>query len=177
MSALPSPLKSPSPATFQARLVTPVTDWLCENWPERHSTLAPVVLLRHRMSALPSPLKSPTPTGCQSIATLELPCAVALLADSQMVLVPELVLRQKTSALPSPLKSPLPAATQALSPMVVTVCASAELPDLQIALAPVWPWRQNRSDAPSPLKSDATAPPFLPSSPTKASARRAKFML
>src|SRR3546814_5387138 len=61
MSALASPLKSPTPAIFQSCPPTPVTTWPVVEFPERQIVLYPVTVLRHRMSALPSPSKSAIP--------------------------------------------------------------------------------------------------------------------
>src|SRR3974377_845158 len=67
MSALPSPLKSPTPwicqlegtKAFKSIPVKPPEPF------EFQIATSPFVAFRHRMSALPSPLKSPTPWICQ----------------------------------------------------------------------------------------------------------------
>ena len=66
MSDLPSPLKSPTPATCQAVSARPSATLVrpagAVHQPDRDSAVA----LRQRMSDLPSPLKSPVPTICQA---------------------------------------------------------------------------------------------------------------
>src|SRR5579862_6805735 len=106
MSALPSPLKSPTPAICQSLVTTPseavlvtVSSFIS------HMSTSPEVL-RHRMSALRLPLNSPIPAICQSRLTVpsEPPETKLVSFISHKSTSPE-VLRHRMSALPSPLKS------------------------------------------------------------------------
>src|SRR5207249_1319873 len=79
MSALPSPLKSPTPTIFQLRSVTVwMLPLLTMVAPFMNQTaFCPVLLLRHRMSAFPSPSRSPTPTIAQCVSdTVEVSAAL-----------------------------------------------------------------------------------------------------
>src|SRR5208282_4297017 len=68
MSALPSPLKSPTPTTCQFRSETVGREGLLRIVPPFISQISfcPLPRLRHSKSPFPSPLKSPHPTTCQS---------------------------------------------------------------------------------------------------------------
>src|SRR5437867_13192964 len=110
MSALPSPLKSPTPRIVQWASLTGVMSALLARLEPVISQMAfcPVAASRHRRSALPSPLKSPMPATVQSVSATglvsEVPVTVVPLMN-QMAFCPVLVLRHRMSAVPSPLKS------------------------------------------------------------------------
>src|SRR5437660_6634713 len=123
MSALPSPLKSPTCTSTQVAPVLQVVQRevlkavLPLDRPVHHD---PPCNQRPVMSALPSPLKSPTLTSTQVTSTQEAP----VLQVSQRELVKPEPLDRAThhwppsaywptmSALPSPLKSPTCTSTQ-----------------------------------------------------------------
>src|SRR3546814_3573044 len=97
-SDLPSPLKSPAPATTEFRSLTATTACSVERFPDFQIVLRPVLSFRQRMSDTPSPSKSPTPAtlyACSS--TLTTACSVERSPDFQIVLAPVLVLRHRMS--------------------------------------------------------------------------------
>src|SRR3546814_12493164 len=98
MSALASPLKSPTPAIFQSCPPTPVTTWPVVEFPERQIVLYPVTVLRHRMSALPSPSKSAIPATIHTAPdTVVTDCVLVESAPSQITLAPLEGLRHSMS--------------------------------------------------------------------------------
>src|SRR6478672_8251081 len=91
MSLLPSPSKSPTPATNQAWSVIDVSVCDVAALPDFHSTLAPVLVLRQRMSALPSPSKSAAPLATQDPLPTDVTASdVCELPDFQTVFAPVL---------------------------------------------------------------------------------------
>src|SRR5207248_4840123 len=120
-SSVPSPLKSPVPATVQSVVKKRLTlEPLLVNPPlevPSHSVSQPSVR-RSRKSPMPSPLKSPVPTTLQSVVKKMLALAPLLVkpplaVPSQSVSQP-LSLRNSMSSRPSPLKSPVPPTCQSL---------------------------------------------------------------
>src|ERR1700691_1017777 len=114
MSAMPSPLKSPTPTTVQLVATVPTPELLGLRMVVpfiSQIATAPVVVLRASMSAMPSPLKSPVPTIDQAVDTL--PSAELLGFKIVVPLISQIdkspaVSRQRMSALPAPLKSRWP---------------------------------------------------------------------
>src|SRR5882762_10382249 len=125
MSDLPSPSKSPTPATLQLASVIVVNTAPAESVAPFMSQIAyqPFALLRHTMSDLPSPSKSPTPAILQLRSN---PPTGALTVSvppfmSQIAFSPVALLRHTMSDLPSPSKSPTPAMLQLGSATVASV--------------------------------------------------------
>src|SRR6185369_16235954 len=166
-SFLPSPLKSPVPATcqlvgttFQALASLLVKPPLPSRFAS-HSVKEPLSL-RQRISSLPSPSKSPVPTTCQSVGTL-VKALASLLAKppvdwpSHSVNDPS-SLRQMTSSLPSPLKSPVPATCQLVASTrqaFASLLVKPPLPSPFASQSVIEPssFCQMMSSLPSPLKS------------------------
>src|SRR5262249_48986208 len=122
MSALPSALKSPTPAMLHvapgrgAEPPTVTSSLATRVEPFNSHTATSPAALRHRRSDLPSPSKSPMPatlhdgsglTGVLPLLTNELP-AMVVPSICHSASCPA-VLRHRMSLLPSPLKSPAPA--------------------------------------------------------------------
>src|SRR5260221_688337 len=110
MSDLPSPSKSPTPATLQLASVIVANTAPLESVAPFMSQIvfSPVARLCHRMSDLPSPLKSPTPAIPQlrsAIALMDVPAESVAPFMSQMVFSPVALLRHRMSDLRSLLKS------------------------------------------------------------------------
>src|SRR5215471_6153619 len=118
MSDLPSPLKSPDPATLKlvATFPTPAVSGFKTVVPFISQIAMLPVLSRHRTSLLPSPLKSPVPTIDQVVGTFPTPAVLGFKTVvpfiSQIAILPLVVSRQRMSHLPSPLKSPVPTMDQ-----------------------------------------------------------------
>src|SRR6185369_3760759 len=141
-SFLPSPLKSPVPATcqlvgttFQALASLLVKPPLPSRFAS-HSVKEPLSL-RQRISSLPSPSKSPVPTTCQSVGTL---------------------VKAMASFLPSPLKSPVPATCQLVASTrqaFASLLVKPPLPSPFASQSVIEPssFCQMMSSLPSPLKS------------------------
>src|SRR5450631_2024860 len=116
MSPMPSPLKSPVPATDQEveTFPMPIDEDTVGPFMNQIATLP--LLSRQRMSVLPSPSKSPVPTIAQlalGAAPRPADCSsVAPFISHTATLLP-LASYQRMSAKPSPLKSPVPATDQA----------------------------------------------------------------
>src|SRR5207244_3047170 len=120
MSALPSPLKSPTLTSTQVTVVgqaVPQGEEVKAVLPLETATHhRPVCCTRPTMSSLPSPLKSPTLTSTQLTAVGQLPQTLLLKdepVDKATSHCPVAGLRPATSVLPSPLKSPVCTSTQA----------------------------------------------------------------
>src|SRR3546814_11632169 len=97
-SDLPSPLKSPAPATTEFRSLTATTACSVERFPDFQIVLRPVLSFRQRMSDTPSPSKAPTPAtlyACSS--TLTTTCTVARYPDFLILLATDLLLRHSVS--------------------------------------------------------------------------------
>src|SRR6266542_6438350 len=164
ISALPSPLKSPTSAITQlVGMAGSSKKFVTVSPSMSHSSTAPEEVFRHRMSALPSPLKSPT------LAIVQVGPAMPTLTPGVLVTVPpfmnqmdtapEVVFRQRRSALPSPLKSPTWAMTQLVSTvprprLLRTVAPSSS----HMATAPDVVFRHRRSLLPFWSKSRSTRP-------------------
>src|SRR5258708_2351448 len=112
MSARPSPLKSPTPATCQLgstiiQELPPLLTTPPFAAPEK-SKIAPLSL-RQRMSLRPSPLKSPVPATCQLLSTLTQELSPLLtmppFVDPRKSKIAPFVFRKRISLCPSPLKS------------------------------------------------------------------------
>ena len=146
MSALPSPVKSPTAPTVQPAgaladsgvVAVAVAPFISQR------LVTPVVGLRHRMSDLPSPLKSPTPAICHGAPSWFGSIVVAVAVTPFIVhrlVSPAPWLRHRMSALPSPLKSPTPAmlqlgSTVAIERLAEPVCAPLA-PRYQTRFSPV----------------------------------------
>src|SRR6266550_2124405 len=110
-SALPSALKSPTPAIFQLVSLTVVTiaPVLSVVPFISHTATCPVPLCSQITSAFPLPSKSPTPAIFQLVSgTVGNSTGDAIVSPfmSHIAFSPVVLLRQMTSLLPSPLKSP-----------------------------------------------------------------------
>src|SRR5688572_23290676 len=144
MSETPSPLKSPTPATFQACEGTVLTACGVAELAERQITFLPSLLLRQRTSDRPSPLKSPMPATfhvcCGTVLTT---CGVAELAESQTAFLPSTPLRQRMSDRASPLKSRSGAPRGTLAARnaatMAMVCARARALSARSATPQGWP--------------------------------------
>src|SRR5882762_9114321 len=159
MSDLPSPSKSPTPATLQLASVIVANTAPLESVAPFMSQIvfSPVVPLCHRMSDLPSPSKSPTPAMLQLMSsppTGELSESVVPFM-SHIAFWPVALLRHRMSDLPSALKSPTPAMLQLGSVIVaITAPPKSVLPFMsQIAFSPVARLCHRMSDLRSLLKS------------------------
>src|SRR6266568_4781446 len=139
MSALRSPLKSPTPAICQSSVGEPGEPKLLMVSPFISQMMTSPEVLRHRMSASPSPLKSPTPAICQSLVGVpgEPKLLMASPFISQMTTSPD-ALRHRMSALRSPLKSPQHSslATTASEAQFCNGCAAAVLVSPAAVVAP-----------------------------------------
>src|SRR6266567_2240108 len=133
MSALPSPLKSPTPAIDQS---VPVPMVLAETTLVpfiNHIMTVPVDAWRHRMSALPSPLKSPTPAMDQSVPAPMVLAEITLVPFiNHIVTAPLDAWRHRMSDLPSALKS----ARGGPLAGVETICDNAELAEPTLPTSP-----------------------------------------
>src|SRR5260370_2581473 len=104
MSPLPSPLKSPVPATDQMVDIVPTPAGVaCAPFMNQIPTLP--LPSRHSQSALPSPLKSRWPTIDQPAATLPTPAGVTCAPFISHTPVLPLLSAQAMSLFPSPSKS------------------------------------------------------------------------
>src|ERR1700691_381187 len=161
ISLLPSPLKSPVPATDHVSGMVPtlvVLEFVGVVPFISQIATVPLLLLRHRMSAMPSPLKSPTPTTDQLVGTLPRPellgFKIVVPFISQIDKSP-VVSRHRMSAMPSPLKSPTPTTDQLVGtlPRPELLGFKIVVPFIsQIDKSPAVS-RQRMSAKPSPLKS------------------------
>ena len=139
-SPLPSPFRSPSPATSQlASSGNPSTIPLPDNTCERpfilYCSQRPVALCRSSTSSLPSPSKSAMPATRQSRFDVRSAVPVPLVSTLLPFIrarcqLPPVESRVSTSLLPSPSKSPSPITSQSRSPF------SAGVPEPEIVLVP-----------------------------------------